>query len=282
MTDTTKSILVLGATGKTGKRVADKLEALNLTLHRGSRNGPTKFDWQDQSGWSGALQGIDSVYLSYFPDLAVPDAPDAIRHFCHIARSAGVRHIVLLSGRGEPAAQQCEQIVQTSGMHWNTVRASWFNQNFSEGEFAGMVRDGVIALPVRMVEEPFVDVEDIADVAVAALTGQCARNRLYEVTGPRLLSFVDIADELSAALDREIRFLPIANDVFVQEMRWQGAPEETIQLLMFLFNEVLDGRNAYLGHGVEEALGRPARDFSDFAKREIRANPALLNEEALS
>ncbi len=279
------SILVLGANGKTGKRVASKLEKSGHHIRRGSRSASPAFDWQDESGWHAALTNIKAVYVSYFPDLAVPQAPSTIHNFCAAAKAAGVEHLVLLSGRGEPAAQQCEQIVQASGINWTVVRASWFNQNFSEGEFANMVAEGTIALPARQAREPFVDVEDIADVAVAALTGQCANKRVYEVTGPRLMSFAEVADELSHALDREIRFLPISDAVFAQEMRWQGAPADTIELLMFLFNEVLDGRNAHICNGVEQALGRPARDFREFAHeiaREIASHTHLSREEVKS
>ena len=258
-------ILITGATGKTGKRIAHKLEQQGGSVRHGSRNGNPAFDWNDDSTWAPALRNIESVYLSYFPDLAVPQAPAAIQKFCAMAKTEGVEHLVLLSGRGEPAAQACEEIVQASGLAWTIVRASWFNQNFSEGAFAEMVASGVIALPVDNVLEPFIDVDDIADVAVAALRATRHRYQLYEVTGPRLLSFSEIAKELSLALGKEIRFVPISTKVFLQEMRRKGVPAETLELLVFLFKEVLDGRNAYTSKGVEEALGRPARDFSTYA-----------------
>lgn len=258
-------ILVIGASGKTGKRVAAKLMDAGHAVRLGSRQTAIPFDWNDSASWHAALAGVRAVYVSFFPDLAVPEAPAAIQKFCKVAHTAGVRHIVLLSGRGEPAAQYCEQIVQASGLQWNVVRASWFNQNFSEGEFATMVQQGVIALPEPKAKEPFVDVEDIADVAVAALTGKCAINRVYELTGPRLMSFTDIATELSDALNRTIRFVPLPKEVFLQEMRRHDVPEDTLELLVFLFTEVLDGRNAHTSDGVMQALGRPARDFRDFA-----------------
>ncbi len=264
-TQQSPKVLITGATGKTGKRIVQTLEQKGVIVRHGSRCGTPAFDWNDESTWTSALKGIKSVYLSYFPDLAVPEAPAAIRTFCDVAKTEGVEHIVLLSGRGEPAAQACEDIVKVSGLKWSIVRASWFNQNFSEGAFAEMVESGIIALPVTNVLEPFIDVDDIADVAVAALTSAQHRNQLYEVTGPRLLSFSDIAKELSIALGREIRFVPITTNVFQQEMRIKGIPAETIDMLLFLFNEVLDGRNTFTCDGVQKALGRPAKDFSDFA-----------------
>lgn len=259
------SILVIGATGKTGKRVAQKLRARGRSVRHGSRQSTPAFDWQDSATWAAALAGISAAYVSYFPDLAVPEAPSAIGHFCQVAKAAGVQHLVLLSGRGEPAAQHCEQIVKRSGMQWTIIRASWFNQNFSEGEFAGMVQEGTIALPATTTPEPFVDAEDIADVAVAALTGQCAINRLYEVTGPRAITFAEAAAELGRAQGRVIHFVPVAPSLFEQGLRDQQVPLPTIDLLNFLFTEVLDGRNAHTCNGVFEALGRPPRDFRDFA-----------------
>ena len=271
-TQQSPNILITGATGKTGKRIVKTLEQKGLTVRHGSRTGTPAFDWNNELTWAPALKDIKSVYLSYFPDLAVPQAPSAIRNFCNIAKTEGVEHIVLLSGRGEPAAQTCEDIVKGSGVEWSIFRSSWFNQNFSEGAFAEMVETGIIALPVNNVLEPFIDVNDIADVAVAALTEAQHRHQVYEVTGPRLLSFSDIAKELSRALGREIRFVPISANAFQQGMRLKGVPDKTIDMLLFLFNEVLDGRNAFTCQGVKEAIGRPAKDFSDFATNLVKSD----------
>lgn len=258
--------LVIGSTGKTGKRVLKGLQQLNKSVRAGSRASTPAFDWENKGSWNAALEGIESVYLTYYPDLAVPEAPDAIRQFCRVARQQGVQHIVLLSGRGEPAAQHCEEIVKASGIDWTIIRASWFNQNFSEGAFYDMVQSGVLALPVSNVGEPFVDTDDIADVAIAALTQPGHKHKLYEVTGPRLLNFKEVADELSSALGKDIQFIPITTETFEQEMLKQGVPLDTISMLLFLFNEVLDGRNEYITHGIEEALGRKPKDFSVFAR----------------
>lgn len=265
--------LVIGGTGKTGRRVLQGLQENNVSVRLGSRSADPSFDWENPSTWSAALEAVSSVYLTFYPDLAVPHAPPAIKQFCSVARQHGVQHIVLLSGRGEPAAQQCEDIVKVSGIPWTIIRASWFNQNFSEGAFYDMVQSGVIALPIGDVSEPFVDTDDIAEVAIKALTEPGHINKLYEVTGPRLLTFKYIAEELSKALDKKIEFIPISTEVFEQEMIKQQVPIDTIQMLLFLFNEVLDGRNEYISHGVQEALGRPAKDFSAFAK-ELNSNDA--------
>ena len=258
------TILVIGSTGKTGKRVFQGLKERKLSVRSGSRSATPAFDWENQGTWAAALEGIDSVYLSYYPDLAVPEAPAAIKQFCRVARQQNIKHLVLLSGRGEPAAQHCEEIVKESGIPWTIIRASWFNQNFSEGAFYDMVQDGVMALPIGNVGEPFVDVDDIADVAIAAFTEPGHTGQLYEVTGPRLLTFDDVAKELSAGLNKPVQFIQISTEVFEQEMLKQGVPVDTISMLLFLFNEVLDGRNAYVTQGVEQALGRKPRDFSAF------------------
>ncbi|UGA57474.1 NAD(P)H-binding protein [Vibrio sp. VB16] len=265
MNESNAPILVIGGTGKTGKRVVQGLHEKRLNVRVGSRSGHPAFDWDDTETWEAALHGVKAVYLTYFPDLAVSQAPSAIRRFCKIAKSAGTEHIVLLSGRGEPAAQHCEQIVQDSGMDWTIIRASWFNQNFNEGAFNSMVEAGVMALPIDNIGEPFIDANDIADVALSALTDPKHRGQLYEVTGPRLLTFADVADELTQATGKKVRFLAISTETFTEQLTLQQVPKETIGMLLFLFKEVLDGRNATVCDGVERALGRPATDFSVYA-----------------
>jgi len=262
--------LVLGGTGKTGRRIAAGLEARNVPVRLGSRAVAPPFDWDHQAGWDACLEGVEAVYVSYAPDLAVPGATDAIRAFVDRAEGQGVERLVLLSGRGEAEARACERIVQDSRLEWTIVRASWFFQNFSEGAFVDMVLAGRITLPVGDVKEPFVDADDIAAVAIAALTEPGHAGEVYEVTGPRLMTFEDVAAELSEAIRREIRFVEIPHDAFVGGVRDSGAPEEVVWLMGYLFSTVLDGRNARCTDGVERALGRPPRDFTDFA-REIAA-----------
>jgi uncharacterized protein YbjT (DUF2867 family) len=205
------------------------------------------------------------VYLTYYPDLAFPGALADIQAFCELAVSSGIRRVVLLSGRGEPMAEAAERAVQSSGADWTIVRCSWFMQNFSEGFMLDPVLSGVIALPSADVAEPFVDVDDIADVVVAALTQEGHGGKLYELTGPRLLTFADVAAELSKATGRDIAYVPVTVEQFTAGAREQGLPEEEIEGLIGLFADVLDGRNASLADGVRQVLGREARDFSDYA-----------------
>jgi uncharacterized protein YbjT (DUF2867 family) len=260
-----KRVLVLGATGKTGHRILDRLAAKGIASRKGSRSAFPAFDWTNEANWDECLAGVEAVYINYAPDLAIPGATDAIQAFVDRAKRHGVKRLVLLSGRGEEEAQACERIVQDSGVDWTVVRASWFNQNFSEGAFVEMVQAGQITLPAVDTPEPFVDVNDIADVAVAALTEPGHAGEVYEVTGPRLLTLADVAAEISRASGRDIGYTPLPHDAFVAGMDESGAPKDVVWLLDYLFSTVLDGRNAYLADGVQRALGRPPKDFADYA-----------------
>lgn len=259
--------LVLGGNGKTGRRVAKKLQARGVRTRIASRSADTPFDWNEQSTWDAALEGVSAAYITYAPDLAIPGATDAVRAWVEKAVAKGVQRLVLLSGRGEEEAQACERIVQEAGVEWTVIRASWFMQNFSEGEFLGMVLDGAITLPAADVPEPFIDVNDIADVAVAALTEAGHAFEIYEVTGPCLLTFTGLAQEISRAAGREVRFIPVSKQAFAEAIAGSAAPDDIAWLLNYLFETVLDGRNAYLADGVQRALGREPADFADFARR---------------
>lgn len=259
--------LVLGGTGKTGRRVAERLRACGIYTRIASRSADPSFDWNDSRSWDEVLEGVTAAYISYAPDLAIPGATDAIRRFVELAVSRGVRRLVLLSGRGEQEAQACEQIIKAASVEWTVVRSSWFMQNFSEGEFLAMVRDGAITLPACDIPEPFIDANDIADVAVAALTEKGHAYEVYEVTGPRLMTFSDLAQEMSEAAGRDVLFIQTPKDDFKQAITDSGAPADIAWLLNYLFDTVLDGRNAYLSDGVQRALGREPVDFRDFARR---------------
>jgi uncharacterized protein YbjT (DUF2867 family) len=266
MTNQGKMTLVIGGTGKTGRRVAERLTARGLPVRIGSRSGQPPFDWEDQATWAPALEGVGAVYVSYYPDLAAPGAVEAVGSFAEVAVANGVRRLVLLAGRGEPEAEEAEQAVRDSGAALTILRATWFSQNFSEGFMLGPVLSGEIALPAGNTPEPFVDVDDIADVAVAALTEDGHVGQLYELTGPRLLTFAQVAGEITQATGREIRYVPVSIEQYAAAAAEQGLPGEVIDLLRYLFGVVLDGRNAHLADGVQRALGRQPRDFSDYAR----------------
>jgi uncharacterized protein YbjT (DUF2867 family) len=268
MSDDTREILVLGGTGKTGRRVVEGLRARGVPVRVGSTGGDPRFDWEDRATWAPALSGTRAVYISYYPDLAVPGAPAAVGELSRLAVDLGVRRLVLVSGRGEEEAQRSEQVVQAAaaGIEWTVVRCSFFNQNFDEGAWADLVRAGELFLPVGDVPEPFVDADDIAAVAVAALTEEGHAGRVYELTGPRLLTFGDALAEISRAAGRTVRLTPVSHEDFADGLAAEGLPGDVVWLLSYLFREVLDGRNAHLADGVQRALGRAPKDFADYAR----------------
>jgi uncharacterized protein YbjT (DUF2867 family) len=263
--------LVIGSMGKTGRRVIEKLTAMGWPVQGGSRSSNPKFDWNDSATWKPALTGIKAVYITFQPDVAMPGAVPIIQQFTDTAVAQGVEQIVLLSGRGEVEAQLCEEIVMRSGINWTIVRASWFNQNFSEGNFFEAVQAGHVALPVGDVGEPFIDADDIADVVVAALTEEGHNRKIYEVTGPRLLTFKQAVEEISRATGRTITFEKVSMDDYAVSLSEFGLPPEIISLISYLLTEVLDGRNESITDGVEKALGRKPKDFSEFAREAAAA-----------
>jgi len=233
-------VLVVGGTGKTGRHVVARLRDRGIDTRVGARSSTTPFDWDDRATWLPALRGVHSAYVAYYPDLAVPAAPEA---------------------------HACEDIVKRSGVAWTIVRSSWFNQNFSESFLRAAVMSGIVALPIGDVGEPFIDAEDIADVAAAALTDDRHAGALYEVTGPELLTFAEIA----RVTGRTVRFEQISLDAYCDAMRSDGVPADAVSLVTYLFTTVLDGRNAGLADGVQRALGRDPADFASYARRAAAA-----------
>ncbi len=263
-------VLVLGGTGKTGRRVAARLRDRDVPVRIASRTSEVAFDWEDATTWGAALDGVRAVYIAYYPDLAAPGAPEVVRALADAALERGVRRLVLLSGRGEVEAQRAEQAVFESGADVTVVRCAWFMQNFSEYFLRDAVLSGEIVLPGGDAVDPWVDVDDIADVAVAALTEDGHVGELYELTSPRLYTLTDVADEIGRATGREIRYVPVSVADYAAAAADQGVPEELVEFLTYLFGEVF-GQNADTADGVQRALGRPARDFATFARDAARA-----------
>lgn len=258
-------VLVLGGTGKTGRRVAQRLVDRDVPVRIGSRTSETPFDWEDPNTWGAALDGVGAAYISFYPDLAVPGAPEAVRAFADAALEREVRKLVLLSGRGEDEAQRAERELLDTGADVTIVRCAWFMQNFSEDFMHSAVMNGQLVLPGGEAQEPFVDADDIADVAVAALTEDGHRGEIYELTSPRLYTFADVAAELSDVTGRTITYVPVTVDDYAAGAADHGVPSELVSFLTYLFGEVF-GNNAYVTDGVQRALGRPPRDFAMFAR----------------
>ncbi|GAA2454171.1 NAD(P)H-binding protein [Actinomadura vinacea] len=258
--------LVTGGTGKTGRRVVQRLTAQDRPVRIGSRSGGVPFDWADPATWEPALEGVGAAYVSYYPDLAAPGAPAAVGSFAEAALKAGARRLVLVSGRGEEAAQAAEKVLAASGADWTVLRCSWFNQNFSESHLLDPVVAGHFYLPAGEVGEPFVDADDIADAAAAVLTQDGHLGQVYELTGPRLLTFPEAVAAIAAATGRGIGYTRISAAEMSESLTAEGVPADVVELLAYLFTTVLDGRNAHVCDGVQRILGRPPRDFADYAR----------------
>ncbi|MBY5407997.1 NmrA family NAD(P)-binding protein [Rhizobium leguminosarum] len=263
----TSEIVLVGGSGKTGSRIIKRLEERGFAIRAASRSSARPFDWEERSTWRGALQGASSAYVAFQPDLAVAWAAEAIKALARVAVECGLEHIVLLSGRGEEGAQRSEAALKASGIDATILRASWFCQNFSEGAFLEQILAGRLQLPAGEISEPFIDADDIADAAVAALTDPSHRNKTYELTGPRALTFRQAVAEIAQATGRPIEYEQVSMADFTSGLAAAGLPQGLIDLLEELFGQVLDGRNASTMGGVAEILGRPATDFSQYARR---------------
>ncbi|SNR77451.1 SDR family oxidoreductase [Dokdonia pacifica] len=263
-----ENILVIGGTGKTGRRIVQQLQELGHHVRVGSRSNQPSFDWHQPEGWAEALEGMDKVYITYQPDLAVPGALAAIEQLVKEAKRAQIKKLVLLSGKGEREAELCEQVVIHSGIAYTIVRASWFNQNFSESFLLDPILEGVVALPQAAAQIPFVDVQDIAAVAVEALLDEKHNGHIYQLTGPRTLTFNDAINEIAKASNRTITFIPVSVPEYGEGMRKANLPEDFIWLIEYLFTEVLGNpNNSEVTEDIQKILGRKAIDFSDYVQR---------------
>ncbi|MGH9244093.1 MAG: NmrA family NAD(P)-binding protein [Acidimicrobiales bacterium] len=282
MSETTheqKLTLVIGGTGKTGRRVAEGLTARNVPVRIGSRSAQPPFDWEDEATWADAVRDVAQAYVTYYPDLAFAGAADRIRSFVELAVASGVQRLVLLSGRNEPEAQRAEQIVQSSGAEWTIVRSSFFAQNFSEHFLLDPILAGEVAFPAGNTAEPLIDADDVADIAIEALSGDRHVGQLYEVTGPRLLTFEEAVDEIAKATGRDIRYVPISLDEYAAGLTEAGLPADYVTELTALFAEILDGRSAYLSDGVQRALSRPPREFTDYVRNAAATGVWSANDD---
>ncbi|MFI9253809.1 SDR family oxidoreductase [Streptomyces sp. NPDC053069] len=265
------TVVVTGASGRTGSRVAAAARAAGLTVRAASRTWG--FDVQDPSTWEPVLRGADAAYLVHPFDVGAPDAPATVGRLARAAVGLGVRRLVLLSARGEEQALPTEEALAESGARWTVVRAAWFAQNFSEGPLLAELREGgELVFPGGAVREPFVDVRDVADVVVAALTGGDRYvRRTLEVSGPRLLTFGEAVAEIAAAAGREQAYRAVSPRDYGERLAGFGVPPMEVEYLVGLFASLLDGRNGHVCDGVRQVLGRAPRDFADFAREAAAA-----------
>ncbi|MBP2708333.1 NAD(P)H-binding protein [Microbispora sp. RL4-1S] len=270
------NVLILGGTGKTGRRIARRLQAAGQPVRRASRTtGDVLFDLDDPATWAPALDGVAGVYVME-PNLqASMDHEARIPAFVDRAVGAGARRLVLLSA---PAADDddhplhaAEQAVRGSGVVWTILRPSWFSQNFSEAFWRLGILDGTLALPTGDGRAPFVDAGDIAEVAASALTEDGHGGRVYELTGPRALSFGEAVDLIGKATGRTVRHVDVDAETFVRRQVAYGVSPKVARLLTGLLVDIRDGSGAALTDGVERALGRPPTSFEDFVARTAAA-----------
>ncbi|GHG89209.1 NmrA family NAD(P)-binding protein [Streptomyces lanatus] len=264
------TVVVTGASGRTGSRVAQAARAAGLTVRAASR--AQGFDWENPTTWAEALRGADAAYLMYPSDVGSPAAAEGVGALAREAVGLGVRRLVLLSARGEDQALPTEEALKSSGADWTIVRATWFSQNFSEGLLVEGLVQGELVFPAGEVREPFVDVRDIADVVAAVLTsGDRYVGRTLELTGPRLLSWREAVAEISAATGAEFTYTPVPTRAYGEALAGFGVPPEEVELLVEVFETLMDGRNAHVTDDVRQVLGRAPRDFTDFAREAAAA-----------
>lgn len=263
----TSNILVLGGKGKTGRKVVEQLINQKQNVRVGSRSEAIPFDWENRATWPDALDGMDKVYITFQPDLAVPGALEAIEELVKVAQQKNIKKLVLLSGKGEREAELCEQVVVHSGIDYTIVRASWFNQNFSESFFLDPILAGHVALPMAQAKIPFVDTDDIADVVVEVLMNDGHDGKIYELTGARFLTFEEVVADIAKATGRDIAFTPISLPAYTKMMEEVGVPSDYVWLINYLFSEVLGNKeNEVIAHDIVKVLGRAPKDFSEYVQ----------------
>ncbi|WP_111684383.1 NAD(P)H-binding protein [Winogradskyella tangerina] len=262
----TEHFLITGGTGKTGRRIVDRLQNLGQNVLIGSRSAQPTFDWDRPHNWPEVVEGIDKIYITYQPDLAVPGAKEAISELVRVSKNAGVKKLVLLSGKGEREAELCEEIVINSGIDYTILRASWFNQNFSENFLLEPILEGVVALPQAHVKIPFVDADDIADIAVEVLLNDQHNSEIYELTGSQLFTFEEAIDTIARATEREISFVPLSLEAYSNALREMQLPEDFVWLIDYLFTVVLGNPdNSTVTHDIEKVLGRAPKTFQEYS-----------------
>ncbi|TGL75658.1 NAD(P)H-binding protein [Leptospira jelokensis] len=271
--------LILGSSGKTGSRIANKLTQLNYPIRLGSRKTKPAFDWEKPEAWDEVIKGVDQIYISYQPDLAHPNSILHIKKLIELSKKYNVKKIVLLSGRGEPEAIACEKLVEDSGLEWTILRSSWFSQNFSEGMFLAPILERKVIFPKLKSKEPFVDLEDLTDLAVDALVNSVHVGKKYELTGPSLVSFQEAFGQIAKELNETISFEEIPLDDYINMLNEYALDKDTIWLIRYLFETVLDGRNESVVDDFEKVLGKKPKDFKDYVKETAKSGVWRIPKE---
>lgn len=273
---TSSRILVLGATGKTGSRVAQKLLDRGVSVRTAARNGAeVAFDWNDPSTFPAALHGVSGVYL-VSPVMRV-DFAGIVAQFLDEAERAGVRHVTYLSAYGieyappEVALRAVElDLASRTSLAHAILRPAWFMQNFSE-TFLRPVNDEIV-VPCGNGAEAFVSAEDIASVAAATLSDPMRHaGRAYSPTGPEALTFEEAAGHISNAVGRKIAYRDIGRDAWIAAMTQAGVPAEYGEVLRTLTEMVASGQGSRSNADVFMATGVAPTRFEEFAAETVAA-----------
>jgi uncharacterized protein YbjT (DUF2867 family) len=276
MSENRGSTLVLGATGKTGSRVASRLEGLGQEVRRAARHdAAVRFDWDDEATHRPAVRGASSVYL-VAPVLRTRFAPQ-VSAFLDLAEAEGVRHVTFLSAYGmehappEVALRAVElDLARRAGLTYSIVRPAWFMQNFSE-TFLKPV-DGVITVPTGGGAEAFVDAEDIAAVAAATLANPDAHaGAQYAPTGPDALTVSDAADLIADLTGQPTKHNDIDRSAWIDGAVAAGVPAAYGEVLRTLTETVASGHGSRPNNDVQNVTGRPPISFAAFARRTAQA-----------
>ncbi|MGW7062212.1 NAD(P)H-binding protein [Streptomyces sp. NPDC054904] len=271
--------LVIGATGTTGSRTAAQLIAAGRRVRAASRRAtplpdtePVRFDWYDPDSHGPALAGTDRLYL--VPPVGDPDPAAVMLPFLRQARAAGVRRAVLLSSSaipgGGPAVGEVHQALPGLFAEWAVLRPSWFMQNFTGAHaHADSIReDGVILTAAGRGRVGFVDADDIAAVAVRALTDDRAPNTDLDLTGPRALGHDEIAAVLTDVTGRPVVHRHLTHDAMVERLA-EAIPREFALMLAGMDRAIAEGAEDRTTDTVRRLTGRPPSDFRTVAEREL-------------
>lgn len=263
--------VIIGGNGKTGGRVAQRLRGMGRPVRLASRSTAIPFDWNDESSWQPALADARALYMTYYPDLALPGAAQQVEGVCAVASQCGVEKIVLLAGRGEPQVHRAENAVRSCGIDSTILECAFFADNFTEGVLAPV--GGAVTFCAGDIREPFICCDDIADVATLALSEEGHRGKTYELTGPEAISFAEATRLLGLGMGKPLEYVQMSLTEYGHVLA-PHMPPPVVDFFLDLFGFLLDGHNAYTTSEVEQLLGRPARSFEQFVQTSVRNSAA--------
>lgn len=269
-----REVLVIGATGTTGSRVATGLAAQGVRVRRATRTprapGQIRFDWSDPATHRPALTGAGAVYL--IAPTGVADPASLVESLLHEAVESGVRRIVLLSSSAvtaeTPGFGALPLLVRTMSPEWTVLRPSWFMNNFTgDHPVAQGVRAGEIVTATGSGRVGFVDAEDIAAVAVRALTDERPHNTDHLITGPEALSYAEAAAIIADVTGKPVTHRAVGAPELIN--RLSSLPREYAAVLAAMDVAIAAGAEDRVTDTVTRVTGRPPQDFRTFAGKEL-------------